>query len=219
MSVTAKRRFSMLLFSHPDCCWSHRLRLVLAEKAVTAEIIDVNDEQIPAELLALNPRGSVPTLVDRDLVLYDSRVAMEYLDERFPHPPLLPPDPISRARFRMALSRIEMDWLSLLPTQQQISDSDANTRKQLQDKLGEALASSIDLFAAKPYFLSDELSLLDCTLAPLLWRLPALEIELTSQMQVISHYAQRLFKRPAFRASLSTVERRMEILNSRLYDI
>src|SRR5688500_16407704 len=114
MTVIANRRSVMTLFSKPTDPWSHRTRLVLAEKSITIDIVDVDDGNLPEDLLDLNPYNSVPTLVDRDLVLYDSRVIMEYLDERFPHPPLMPVDPVTRAQFRLALFRIEHDWYTLV---------------------------------------------------------------------------------------------------------
>src|SRR3990170_3064373 len=113
MAVISNRRSVMTLFSKPTDPWSHRTRLVLAEKSINIDIVDVDDGNLPEDLLDLNPYNSVPTLVDRDFVLYDSRVIMEYLDERFPHPPLMPVDPVARAQFRMALFRIEKDWYSL----------------------------------------------------------------------------------------------------------
>src|SRR5918999_4878195 len=105
----------MTLFSAPNDPWSHRTRIVLAEKGISIDIVSVEPGKFPEDLLDLNPYHSVPTLVDRDLVLYDSRVIMEYLDERFPHPPLMAVDPVSRAKSRLALYHIERDWYSLLP--------------------------------------------------------------------------------------------------------
>lgn len=182
------------------------MRLALAEKAIGVEIINVNEQQPPEDLIDLNPLGSVPTLVDRDLVLYDSRVIIEYLDERFPHPPLLPPDPVSRARFRLGLTRIENDWYSLLPELE-----GPTAAAQARQQLTEGLLASIDAFAAKPFFLSDELSMLDCTLAPILWRLPAFGIVLPAQAKPVQDYARRMFSRSAFRASLSHTERHMNL--------
>src|SRR6202008_729685 len=105
----------MTLFSAPADPGSHRTRIVLAEKGISIDIINVEPGALPEDLLDLNPYHSVPTLVDRDLVLYDSRVIIEYLDERFPHPPLMPVDPVTRAQFRLALYRIERDWYGLVP--------------------------------------------------------------------------------------------------------
>src|ERR1700744_2652421 len=103
----------MTLFSAPTDPWSHRTRLVLAEKGITIDLVNVDKHDLPEDLIDLNPYHSVPTLVDRDLVLYDSRVIIEYLDERFPHPPLMPIDPVTRAHFRVPLFRVERDWSAL----------------------------------------------------------------------------------------------------------
>ena len=174
----------MTLFSRADDPWSHRTRIVLAEKSIHVETIDVQGGNLPEDLLDLNPYHTVPTLVDRDLVLYDSRVIIEYLDERFPHPPLMPVDPVARAQFRLALYRIERDWYSLA---QQIDDvADRKQGQRARKILRDSILASTDVFKAKPYFLSDEFSLVDATIAPILWRLPGWEIDLPPQAQVIS---------------------------------
>jgi stringent starvation protein A len=197
----------MTLFSKADDPWSHRTRIVFAEKSIPVETIDVQEGNLPEDLLDLNPYRSVPTLVDRDLVLYDSRVIMEYLDERFPHPPLMPVDPVARAQFRVALYRIERDWYSLA---QQIEDPhDRKLGHKARKILRDSILASADVFKAKPYFLSDEFSLVDATIAPILWRLLAWEIDLASQAPIINKYANLIFSRPAFRQSLSRVEQEM----------
>lgn len=195
----------MQLFASPDSCWSHRVRLAIAEKSIAVDIVEVDPHQPVEDLLNLNPYGSVPTLVDRDLVLYDSRVIMEYLDERFPHPPLLPSDPVNRARFRLALARVEQDWYGLLDSLEGGSEQAVPARKMLAD----GLTASAEVFAAKPFFLSDEPSLVDCSLGPLLWRLPCYAIELPVQAEAVLRYAERLFTRSAFQLSLSRREREM----------
>ena len=197
----------MTLFSRADDPWSHRTRIVLAEKSIHVETIDVQDGNLPEDLLDLNPYQSVPTLVDRDLVLYDSRVIIEYLDERFPHPPLMPVDPVARAQFRMALYRIERDWYQLA---QQINDvADRKQGQKARKILRDSILASADVFKAKPFFLSDEFSLVDATIAPILWRLPAWEIEVPPQAQVVTNYMNRIFSRPAFRHSMSRLEQQM----------
>jgi stringent starvation protein A len=199
----------MTLFSKADDPWSHRTRIVLAEKSIHVETIDVHEGNLPEDLLDLNPYQSVPTLVDRDLVLYDSRVIIEYLDERFPHPPLMPVDPVARAQFRVALYRIERDWYSLA---HQITDpADRRLAQQARKILRDSILASAEVFKAKPYFLSDEFSLVDATIAPILWRLPAWEIDLPPQAQAISKYANLVFSRPAFRHSLSRIEQEMRV--------
>src|SRR4051794_3327333 len=165
----------MTLFSKADDVWSHRTRIVLAEKGIHVETIDVHERNLPEDLLDLNPYHSVPTLVDRDLVLYDSRVIMEYLDERFPHPPLMPIDPVARAQFRLALFRIEHDWYSLVS---KINDPDKKVGQEARKVLRDSVLSSVDVFKAKPYFLSDEFSVVDATIAPVLWRLSMWDIDL-----------------------------------------
>jgi len=207
MAVIASRRSVMTLFSKPTDPWSHRARLVLAEKNINIDIVDVDDGNLPEDLLDLNPYNSVPTLVDRELVLYDSRVIMEYLDERFPHPPLMPVDPVTRAQFRLALYRVEKDWYGLA---EEIADGGdrkpvARARKSLQ----ESILSSAEIFAAKRYFLSDEFSLVDCTIAPILWRLPALDIHLPVQARAIQRYMDEVFARPSFQLSLTELEQEM----------
>ena len=199
----------MTLFSKADDPWCHRTRIVLAEKSIHVETIDVHAGNLPEDLLDLNPYQSVPTLVDRDLVLYDSRVIIDYLDERFPHPPLMPVDPVARAQFRVALYRIERDWYSLAA---QLNDpSDRKAREKAHKVLRDSILASAEVFKAKPYFLSDEFSLVDATIAPILWRLPAWEIDLGAQAPTINKYANQLFSRPAFRQSLSRVEQEMRL--------
>ncbi|MEE9342407.1 MAG: glutathione S-transferase N-terminal domain-containing protein [Gammaproteobacteria bacterium] len=206
MAVIANRRSVMTMFSDPVCPQSHRVRIVLAEKGVTVEITDVEANDKPEDLIDLNPYQTVPTLVDRELVLYDSRVIMEYLDERFPHPPLMPVDPVSRARSRLALYRIETDWYSLMEEIESGSEkSAAKARKMLRD----SLASSAEVFAAKPFFLSDDFTLVDASIAPILWRLKHFKVELPEQAAPVMEYAERLFARESFIASLTEIELEM----------
>jgi RNA polymerase-associated protein len=200
----------MTLFSAPNDPWSHRTRIVLAEKGIAIDIVSVEPGKLPEDLLDLNPYHSVPTLVDRDLVLYDSRVIMEYLDERFPHPPLMPVDPVTRAQFRLALYRIERDWYGLV--QQIEAEPDKKLTVKLKKFLRDTILQSADLFKVKPYFLSDEFSLVDATIAPVLWRLPYYDIELPPTAQAVQKYASLVFARPAFRDSLSDAEQEMRIL-------
>lgn len=206
MALVANRRSVMSLFSAPTCPQSHRVRVVLAEKGTTVEIVDVDKNNKPEDLLDLNPYNTVPTLVDRELVLYDPRAIMEYLDERFPHPPLMPVDPVSRARTRLALYRIEQDWYELIPALESRGEkTSAKARKELRD----SLTASAEVFGAKPFFLSDEFSLIDASIAPILWRLPRYRIELPSQAAPVLEYAERLFERESFQNSLSEAEREM----------
>lgn len=203
MAIVAKRTI-MSLFSDADDVYSHQVRIVLAEKGVNVEILNATQEEPSEDLLALNPYGTVPTLIDRELVLYEARIIMEYLDERFPHPPLLPVYPVARAETRKMMHRIEKDWYYLM--EYILRDENA---EQARANLLDSLTSLDPVFADKPYFLSDEFSLLDCALAPLLWRLPKLGLELDPQHKGLAAYMQRLFKRDSFQTSLSDAERQL----------
>ncbi|MDJ0904810.1 MAG: glutathione S-transferase N-terminal domain-containing protein [Woeseiaceae bacterium] len=209
MAVIANRRSVMTLFSRPTDIHSHRTRLVLAEKNINIEIATVIGNDLPEDLMDLNPYHTVPTLVDRDLTLYDSRVIIEYLDERFPHPPLMPVDPVMRAQFRLALFRIETDWYSLAEEAESGADYKLGTKSRKM--LRESILQSTELFAAKPYFLSDEFSLVDATIAPILWRLPMYGIELGSAAEPIEAYMQRVFARQSFQNSLTELEQEMRL--------
>ena len=196
----------MTLYSRPTCPHCHRVRLVLAEKGIAMEIINIEGSKLPEDLVELNPYNNVPTLVDRELALYDPRIIMEYLEERFPHPPLMPVDPVARARSRLALYRIERDWYSLVD---EIEQSPGKPHVRAKKFLRESLLAASDAFAVKPYFLSDEFSLVDCSIAPILWRLPRYEIDLPAQAKALGKYAERIFNRPAFKSSLTELEREM----------
>lgn len=206
MAIVAKRTI-MSLFSDVADIYSHQVRIVLAEKGVNVEIHPVKTDNLPEDLLDINPYGSVPTLVDRELVLYESRIIMEYLDERFPHPPLLPVYPVARAETRKMMHRIENDWYALLKVIEFGEPAEAaKARKQLL----ESLINIAPVFADKPYFLSPDFSLLDCCIAPLLWRLPKYGIELPAKVAGIKDYMQRVFKRDSFQASLTDIERELQ---------
>jgi len=209
MTLVSSRRSVMTLFSSALDPFSHRTRLVLAEKGINIDIVNVEPGALPEDLLDLNPYHSVPTLVDRDLVLYDSRVIIEYLDERFPHPPLMPVDPVTRAQFRLALYRIERDWYGL--AQQIEQEPDKKQGLRLRKILRDQILASSEVFKAKPFFLSDEFSLVDATVAPILWRLPYFGIDLPPQAQAVTRYANHIFSRSSFRESLSENEQEMRI--------
>jgi len=196
----------MTLFSAPLCAQSHRVRIVLAEKDITVDIINIDLDDKPEDLSDLNPYNTVPTLVDRDLALYGPQVISEYLDERFPHPPLMPVDPVSRAAARLALYRIERDWYGYA------EEAEANGLKlpaKSRKILVESLVASADVFAIKPFFLSDEFSLVDCAILPILWRLPAYGVSPKDIPKPIEDYAKRLFSRPSFKLSLTEAEREL----------
>lgn len=204
--MTMVKRSVMTLYSGSADIHSHRVRIVLAEKGVSVDILSINLDEPPEDLVSLNPYNSVPTLVDRELVLYNSNIIMEYLDERFPHPPLLPVYPVARAKNRLMVHRIERDWYSLVDI---IENGKGNAVVQARTELLDNLKSLAPVFGEMPFFLSEEFSLVDCTIGPLLWRLPHLGIELPPQAKAVTAYAQRLFKRDAFQASLTEIEREM----------
>jgi RNA polymerase-associated protein len=203
MAIVAKRTI-MSLFSDVDDVYSHQVRIVLAEKGVNVEILAVKQNEPGTDLLALNPYGTVPTLIDRELVLYEARIIMEYLDERFPHPPLLPVYPVARAETRKMMHRIEQDWYYFM----NYILRDENT-DEARANLLESLTSLEPIFADKLYFLSDEFSLLDCALAPLLWRLPKLGLDIAPEFKGLTAYMQRVFKRESFQTSLTDAERQI----------
>jgi RNA polymerase-associated protein len=197
----------MTLFSDPCSQYSHRVRIVLAEKGVTVDIEDIDSNNVTEEILEANPYGTLPTLVDRDLALYESKVVMEYLDERFPHPPLLPVYPVARAQSRLWIHRIEKDWCTLVDGI--LANPDGKKAEPLRKEFKESLMSISEIFIDMPYFMSEEFTLVDCCLAPMLWRLPQFGIELPSNRQTkpLLDYINRLFERPAFQESLTDLER------------
>jgi RNA polymerase-associated protein len=211
MGVVTKRS-SMTYFSDGRDHYSHRVRIVLAEKGVSVDIIDTDPRDIPAEVSELNPYNSLPTLVDRDLVLYESKVMMEYLDERFPHPPLLPVYPVARAQSRLWMYRIERDWSPLVDNIVHGRDKElaAKSRKGLLD----SILPIAPIFQEMPFFMSEEFTLVDCCLAPILWRLETMEIKLPANKQTrpLEQYMERLFGRDSFRRSLTEYEREMRDL-------
>lgn len=205
--VAVSRRSVMTLFSSPSCLHSHRVRLILAEKGISAEIILVSGDDRPEDLVDLNPYGTLPTLVDRDLALYDAGLITEYLDERFPHPPLMPVDPVSRAKARLVVYRVEKDWYApLMRIEEGGARAEVNAARR---ELTDSLVASNELFASMPFFLNEEFSVMDCAVAPLLWRLEAANVKLPAEAEAVSEYAERLFARESFQESLTEEERRM----------
>ncbi|MBC3974905.1 stringent starvation protein A [Morganella morganii] len=212
MAVAANKRSVMTLFSGPTDIFSHQVRIVLAEKGVSFEIEHVEAGNLPQDLIDLNPYQTVPTLVDRELTLYDSRIIMEYLDERFPHPPLMPVYPVMRAQSRVMMHRIEQDWYSLMNKIEKGSAQEAN---QARKQLTEELVAVSPVFKEYAYFMNEEFSLVNCYLSPLLWRLPVLGIDLSarpsSDTKHLQFYMQRVFERDSFLASLTEAEREMRL--------
>ena len=197
----------MTLFSDPNSHYSHRVRIVLAEKGVTVDIEDIDSKSVTEEILEANPYGTLPTLVDRDLALYESKVVMEYLDERFPHPPLLPVYPVARAQSRLWIYRIERDWCTLIDSI--IANPESKKAEAARKEFRDSLISIADIFTEMPFFMSEEYTLVDCCLAPVLWRLPQMDISLpnTRQTKPLMDYIDRLFEREAFQESLTELER------------
>ena len=209
MGVVAKRS-SMTFYSDGASHYSHRVRIVLAEKGVAVETIDVDLDNKPEDLAALNPYNTLPTLVDRDLVLYEADIMMEYLDERFPHPPLFPVYPVARAQSRLWIFRIQKDWCSLVDSIMAGSGTSSQVEKTRKN-LRESLNSIAPIFGEKPFFMSDEFTIVDCCVTPILWRLPVMGIELpkTKTTKPLLDYRERLFERVSVMASLSEQEKEM----------
>lgn len=210
MVTSVRLRNTLTLFSARDCVVCHRVRLVLAAKGVSYEMIPVDTANPPEDLVDLNPYHSVPTLVERDLVLYAASVVCEYLDERYPHPPLMPVDPLSRARIRLATLRIEHDWV---PQVQVIQTGNKSQAESARKRLKELLMQALPLFKASKFFLNPEMSLADCAMAPIVWRLPSLGIELTKELKIIDDYGMRIFRNPGFMRSLTPEEKVLRELN------
>lgn len=210
MGVIAKRS-SMTFFSDGGNHYSHRVRIVLAEKGVAVDVMDVDPEEKPEDLATLNPYNELPTLVDRELTLYEPNIMMEYLDERFPHPPLLPVYPVERARSRLLMHRISRDWCKAVDALLLGADKETVLAKHRKD-FTENLISIDPLFGELPFFMSEDFTLVDCCVAPILWRLPKMGIELQkSKCGNLLAYADRLFARESFQASLSDAEREMRL--------
>jgi stringent starvation protein A len=208
MSVVT-RRSSMTFFSDPRDHYSHRVRMVLAEKGVTVDIVDVDPDNKPEDLAEINPYNSVPTLLDRDLVLYESTVIMEYLDERFPHPPLLPVYPVARAQSRLLIHRMEKDWSHRVDVLM-IGKGRETVLTRARTELRESLISVAPVFGERPFFMNDEFTLVDCCVAPILWRLKVLDIKLPERStKAMQKYMQSMFERPSFRESLTEAELEM----------
>ena len=204
MTLLANRRSAILLFSLPNCLESHRTRIVIKEKEISAEIHEVDLNAIPEEVKILSPYDEYPSLVDRELVLQNSRVIIEYLDERFPHPPLLPVDPISRAKFRLALNEIEHNWYSKY--------ANAYNDEVLDNKFVLEIKNyflEIAPLIKKKFFMSEDFGLVDCSIAPLLWRLKSLDFDLAENNKIIADYSERIFEREAFQDSLTETEKEL----------
>ena len=209
MTNVSNRRSMMGLFSGNTCIRSHQVRFVLREKGITTDIQNVDGKKVPEDLIALNPYASIPTLTDRELVIYDSGVIIEYLDERYPHPPLMPVSPVDRAKIRLALVSLEADIVSTaIELDAALGSRNENS---LRKKLKSMLNASLDLFSSNIYFLNDELTVIDCVLAPILWRLEYFGISLGKEQKAITDYMERVFSRETFQNSLSEDEEEMHL--------
>jgi RNA polymerase-associated protein len=187
--------------------FSHRVRIVLAEKGVSVDVINTTSNEKLEDLLELNPYGTVPTLVDRDLVLYDANIIMEYLDERFPHPPLMPVYPVARAKTRLMIYRIDKEWSELV---RKIETGKGDVVQTACKELRNYLIKLAPVFGSSAYFLNEEFSLVDCCIAPILWRLPAWGITLPPDAaKPVLKYAERIFARDSFQASLTEAEQEL----------
>jgi RNA polymerase-associated protein len=195
------------LYSSPQEIESHVVRFIMAEKNIERDVFNISIDEMPEEILELNPYQSFPTLFDRGIVLYDLSVIVEYLDERFPFPPLLPVDPIGKSQKRLMIFRFTRPagcWFELAKTIETGSKKEANKARKI---LKSSLIELVPLFAYKPFFKSDDMTIVDACLAALLWRLKKLDIDLGVPGKAVTDYAKRLFTRDSFKASLTDAEK------------
>jgi len=196
----------MKLYSNSTDPFSHRCRIVLFEKGMDFEVIDVDLINQSEDLSILSPYSNAPVLVERDLVLTDANIINEYIDERFPHPQLMPPDPVMRARARLFLKDFENE---LFVHMLDMDSSDQSKRTAARKIITETLIKLTPILSKQPYLLHDEYSMLDVAIAPLLWRLDHFDIKLPNQSSSILKYADKLFKRPLFEEAMSPTEKAM----------
>lgn len=210
MAIITNKRSVMTLYSGAQDIHSHKVRIVLAEKGVSYEVINIEARGKPEDLLELNPYGSVPTLVDRELALYESNIITEYLDERFPHPPLMPVYPVARAKARLIIYRFDREWGPLIKKLESGKSADL---KAIAKELGGYISQLLPVFNSSPYFMGEEFTLVDCCIAPVLWRLPIWGITFTpAENKIINKYAERVFQRDSFQASLTETEQELRKL-------
>lgn len=204
MAIITNKRSVMTLYSGAVDILSHRVRIVLAEKGVSYEVVNVEARSKPEDLLELNPYGNVPTLVDRELALYEPNIITEYLDERFPHPPLMPVYPVARAKARLIIYRFDREWGPLL---KKLESGKAAENPAVAKELASYISQIIPVFNSSPYFMGDEFTLVDCCIAPVLWRLPVWGITFSpAETRILNKYSERVFNRDSFQASLSEAE-------------
>ncbi|MBC7779224.1 MAG: glutathione S-transferase N-terminal domain-containing protein [Proteobacteria bacterium] len=196
----------MTLYSGTTCPFSQRCRIVLYEKGMDFQITDVDLFNKPEDLAVMNPYNRVPVLVERDLVLYESNIINEYIDDRFPHPQLMPADPVMRARARLFLYRFENELFCHVDTLEKGNPKTVDKARQI---IRDNLTVIAPVFAKQKYMLGEEFSMLDVAIAPLLWRLEHYGIELPRQAAPLAKYAERLFSRPAFIDAMTPSEKVM----------
>ncbi len=211
MAIITNKRSVMTLYSGAVDIHSHRVRIVLAEKGVSYEVVNVDAKNKPEDLLELNPYGNVPTLVDRELALYEPNIITEYLDERFPHPPLMPVYPVARAKARLIIFRFDREWGPLINKLE--TGKAAETRAAAKELTG-YLTQLIPLFSSSAYFMGDDFTLVDCCIAPVMWRLPLWGIKLTpAETKTLNKYTDKVFQRDSFQASLTELEQELRKSN------
>ena len=196
----------MTLYSGTTCPYSQRCRIVLFEKGMDFQVIDVDLSNKPEDLAVINPYNRVPVMVERDLVLYEANIINEYIDERFPHPQLMPADPVMRARARLFLHNFEGQLFG------HIADIESGNEKlaaQARAIVRDNLVQIAPIFSKQPYMLGEEFSMLDVAIAPLLWRLGHYGIELPNQVAPLLKYAERIFSRPAYIEAMTPSEKAM----------
>ena len=201
----------MVLYSGTTCPFSHRCRFVLFEKGMDFEIRDVDLFSKPEEIMAMNPYGQVPILVERDLILYESNIINEYIDERFPHPQLMPGDPVDRARVRLFLLNFEKELFAHVNTLEQTTGKKGHDKEQEKARthIRDRLTQLAPVFLKNKYMLGENFSMLDVAIAPLLWRLDYYGIELSKNAAPLLKYAERIFSRPAYIEALTPSEKVM----------
>lgn len=207
MAVITNKRSVMTLHSGATDIASHRVRIVLAEKGVSYEVVNSDARTRPEDLLELNPYGTVPTLIDRELALYEPNIIAEYLDERFPHPPLMPVYPVARAKARLIIYRFDREWTPLL---RKLETGKAAETRAAAKELTAYISQLVPIFNSSTYFMGDEFTLVDCFIAPVLWRLPSLGITFSpAETKAINKYTDRIFRRESFQASLTEAEQEL----------
>jgi RNA polymerase-associated protein len=196
----------MTLYSGSTDPYSHRCRIVLFEKDMDFEVIDVDMHNKPEEIASISPSGKMPVLVERDLILTESNIINEYIDERFPHPQLMPPDPVMRARARLVLFNFEHDLFTHVNTlEHSLGKGSDKARQEIRDSLSQLTP----ILTKQKYLMNDEFSMLDVAIAPMLWRLDHYGIQLDKEAAPLMKYAERLFSRPAYIEAMTPAEKAM----------